>query len=33
MKNDKLYLTHILECIKNIESYIQNGKDDFLVPN
>lgn len=30
MKNDKLYLTHILECIKNIESYIPNGKDDFF---
>jgi len=30
MKNDKLYLTHILECITNIESYIPNGKDDFF---
>lgn len=30
MKNDKLYLTHILECITNIESYIPNGEDDFF---
>ena len=30
MKNDKLYLRHILECIENIESYIPNGKDDFF---
>lgn len=30
MKNDELYLTHILECITNIESYIPNGEDDFF---
>jgi uncharacterized protein with HEPN domain len=30
MKNDQLYLTHILECITNIESYLPNGKEDFF---
>ena len=30
MKNNKLYLRHILECIENIESYIPNGEDDFF---
>src|SRR5690625_3064890 len=30
MKNDKVYLYHILECIENIESYIPNGKSDFF---
>jgi uncharacterized protein with HEPN domain len=30
MKNDKLYLTHILECITNIETYLPNGKQDFF---
>jgi len=30
MKNDKIYLLHILECVENIESYIPNGKDDFF---
>jgi uncharacterized protein with HEPN domain len=30
MKNDRLYLTHILECITNIESYLPNGKEDFF---
>ncbi|MBB6447780.1 HepT-like ribonuclease domain-containing protein [Bacillus benzoevorans] len=30
MKNDKIYLLHILECIENIESYIPNGESDFF---
>ncbi|SFM00798.1 HepT-like ribonuclease domain-containing protein [Salibacterium qingdaonense] len=30
MKDDNLYLTHILECIENIETYIPNGKEDFF---
>ncbi|AXF57126.1 DUF86 domain-containing protein [Salicibibacter kimchii] len=30
MKNDKLYLTHILECITNIESYLPKGEEDFF---
>ncbi|MFB4165619.1 DUF86 domain-containing protein [Alteribacillus sp. JSM 102045] len=30
MKDDKLYLTHILECIENIETYLPNGEEDFF---
>jgi len=30
MKDDNVYLRHILECIQNIESYIPNGKNDFF---
>jgi uncharacterized protein with HEPN domain len=30
MKNDKVYLNHILECITNIETYLPNGKADFF---
>ncbi|WP_100011675.1 DUF86 domain-containing protein [Lentibacillus sediminis] len=30
MKNDQMYLTHILECINSIESYIPNGKTDYF---
>ncbi|MBU8907479.1 DUF86 domain-containing protein [Desertibacillus haloalkaliphilus] len=30
MKNEKVYLLHILECIENIESYIPNGESDFF---
>lgn len=30
MKNDKVYLRHILECINNIESYTPNGESDFF---
>ncbi|MDC3418382.1 DUF86 domain-containing protein [Aquibacillus salsiterrae] len=30
MKNDKIYLLHILECIESIESYIPNGENDFF---
>jgi uncharacterized protein with HEPN domain len=29
MSNDKLYLTHILECIRWIESYTQDGYAAF----
>jgi len=30
MKDDSLYLTHILECIANIEDYTSDGKETFL---
>ena len=30
MKDDRLYLTHILECIANIEYYTSEGKEAFL---
>ncbi|MDA8211846.1 MAG: DUF86 domain-containing protein [Clostridia bacterium] len=30
MKDDKVYLNHILKCISNIESYTQPGKDEFF---
>ncbi len=30
MKNDKLYLMHIMECIASIESYIPDRKVDFF---
>lgn len=30
MKNDRMYLTHILECIQNIETYLPNGKEDYF---
>ena len=30
MKDDKLYLIHISECIHRIESYTQNGKAHFI---
>lgn len=26
---DKIYIKHILECIKQIKDYSKNGKDDF----
>ena len=29
MKDDKLYLIHISECIQRIESYTQDGKRSF----
>jgi uncharacterized protein with HEPN domain len=28
-EKDRIYLQHILECIKKIKDYSQNGKDDF----
>jgi uncharacterized protein with HEPN domain len=30
MKDDKLYLIHILECISRIDQYTSPGKDAFL---
>ena len=30
MKDDRLYLIHIWECIKRIESYSEEGKAAFL---
>ena len=30
MKDDKLYLIHIIECIEKIETYAQDGRDAFL---
>lgn len=30
MKDDRLYLTHIFECINNIEDYTFRGKDEFF---
>ena len=30
MKEDRLYITNILECIERIESYIAEGRDSFL---
>ncbi|MDJ0746417.1 MAG: DUF86 domain-containing protein [Xenococcaceae cyanobacterium MO_167.B27] len=29
MKNDRLYLSNIQECIVNIETYTQDGQDSF----
>ena len=29
MKDDRLYLIHILECIQRIESYTQEGREAF----
>lgn len=30
MKDDKLYLIHISECIGRIESYVSDGREAFL---
>lgn len=30
MKDDRLYLIHILECIERIERYIVGGADNFF---
>lgn len=30
MKNDKVYLEHILECIDYIFDYVSAGKDEFI---
>ncbi len=30
MKDDRLYLIHIAECIKRIESYTHEGREAFL---
>jgi uncharacterized protein with HEPN domain len=33
MKDDRLYLIHIWECIQRIESYAVEGKTAFLASN
>lgn len=33
MKDDRLYLIHIWECIQRIESYAIEGKSSFLASN
>lgn len=30
MKDDRLYLIHILECISRIEEYTADGRDVFM---
>ena len=30
MKSDKVYLTHIMECIESIEEYTEEGKEKFI---
>ena len=30
MKDSRVYLAHILECIARIESYVAKGKDSFF---
>lgn len=30
MKSDKIYLTHIMECIENIEEYTEEEKEKFI---
>lgn len=30
MKDDKLYVIHISECIARIERYVAGGRDEFL---
>ena len=30
MKEDRVYLEYILECIKLIETYCESGKEEFL---
>lgn len=30
MKDEKLYLIHIAECVQRIESYTQDGRDAFM---
>ena len=30
MKDDRLYLTSILESIRNIQEYTQSGRDEFM---
>jgi uncharacterized protein with HEPN domain len=27
---DRVYLTHILECISQVEGYVRGGRDEFL---
>ena len=30
MKDDRLYLVHVRECIERIEAYVAEGRDGFL---
>ena len=30
MKNNQLYLSNIQECLQNIETYTQEGEENFL---
>lgn len=30
MKDDRLYLIHVLECINKIEGYVTGGRDAFM---
>ncbi|MHB9037712.1 MAG: HepT-like ribonuclease domain-containing protein [Armatimonadota bacterium] len=30
MKDDRLYLIHISECIGRVEDYVSGGRDEFL---
>ena len=30
MKDDKLYLIHIIECIERIEEYTADGRESFM---
>ncbi|MCC5912491.1 MAG: DUF86 domain-containing protein [Clostridiaceae bacterium] len=30
MKDDRTYLNHIVECINNIETYTEEGKEKFM---
>ena len=30
MRDDRLYLIHISECIERVERYVESGKDAFL---
>ena len=30
MKDDRVYLTHILECIQSIEEYVPEGREQFM---
>ena len=30
MKDDSVYLIHVLECIKQIEEYTVNGREEFM---
>ena len=30
MKDDRLYLNHIIDCIAQIEAYTQNGQEAFM---
>jgi uncharacterized protein with HEPN domain len=30
VKDDRLYLIHIMKCIQRIEKYTEDGKEDFM---